>query len=283
MLLELSKARLTSLVLVTTVVGFYAGTAGSVHVGKMLGLLAGTALLASGAAALNQWMEREWDGRMPRTRNRPLPSGRIQPGAALVLGLSLALAGLVVLAATVNPITTLLGALTAGLYLVVYTPLKRITPLNTLVGAVPGALPPVMGWTAARGELSWEGLGLFAVLFCWQIPHFMALAWIYREQYAQAGFVMLPAGDQGGKRTARWVLTHSVGLLAASVLPYYWGWIGAVPLAGAVLLGAGFCGVAWWFSRALSLASARGLFFTSIIYLPALLGLLVLGKASSGS
>ncbi len=199
---ELIKARLTFLVLLTTLVGFYAGVIrdGSDGFALLIHTMIGTALVASGAAALNQLLEREHDAHMERTEDRPLPSGRMQPSTVLILGgLSGGGLGLIYLAVAVNPLTSLLGAITLGSYLFIYTPLKRVTTLNTIIGAIPGALPPLMGWTAARGNISAGGWSLFAILFFWQLPHFLAIAWIYREQYERAGFVMLPVVDPAGR------------------------------------------------------------------------------------
>ena len=198
---DLVKARLTALVLLTTFVGFYLGERGAVNYLLMFHALFGTALVASGAAALNQLLERDYDAKMRRTASRPLPSGRLQPATVAIFGGVCSVAGLVYLAALVNPLTSVVGAVTLVSYLFIYTPLKRVTWVNTLVGAIPGALPPLMGWTAARNELSGEGWALFAILAFWQIPHFMAIAWLYRDEYAKAGFVMLPNVDAGGGRT----------------------------------------------------------------------------------
>src|SRR5262245_15305229 len=197
-LCDLVKARLTFLVLLTTAVGCYLGGRGSLDLWLMGHTLLGTALVACGAAALNQLWERDYDARMRRTAGRPLPSGRLQPETVLIFGGACAAVGLIYLALLVNALTSLLGAATLGSYLFLYTPLKRVTWLNTAVGAVPGALPPLMGWTAARGELTGEGWALFAILFFWQIPHFLAIAWLYREEYERAGFVMLPSVDPEG-------------------------------------------------------------------------------------
>jgi protoheme IX farnesyltransferase len=275
---ELFKARLSVLVLLTTFVGFYAGWRGPMAWGLMLHTVLGTALLAAGASALNQLLERDEDAKMRRTRDRPLPSGRVTPEAALMIGGVCAAAGLAWLALAVNLLTALLGALTLAVYVLVYTPLKRVTAWNTAIGAIPGALPPLMGWTAARGEMSGGGWALFAVLFFWQLPHFMAIAWIYREDYARAGFVMLPVMDPAGERTGRQALWQTVGLLAASLCPLLFGLAGAVYLAGALALGAGFLWRAFQFSRRISEAGARRLFYASILYLPLLLALMVFDK-----
>jgi protoheme IX farnesyltransferase len=275
---DLVKARLTFLVLLTTLVGFYVGSAGAINVPLMLYTLAGTGLLACGAAALNQLLERQYDAKMRRTEDRPLPSGRLQPEMALIFGGVCSIAGLVLLAWAVNLLTSFLGALTLISYLFIYTPLKRVTWLNTAIGAVPGALPPLMGWTAARGELSGEGWSLFAILFFWQIPHFLAIAWLYRDEYARAGFVMLPVIDRDGFRTGRQAVSHTLGLTLASLMPAFFGLAGVIYFAGALLLGMIFLGFALLFARTLTIERARQLFFVSITYLPLLLGLMVLDK-----
>ena len=275
---DLVKARLTLLVLLTTLVGFYMGYPGPLDLLLLLHTMLGTALIAAGASALNQLLEREHDAKMERTEDRPLPSGRLQPGTVLLFGGISAGLGLLYLAAAVNPLTSLLGAATLGSYLFIYTPLKRVTTLNTVVGAIPGALPPLMGWAAARGEISPGGWALFAILFFWQLPHFLAIAWIYREQYERAGFVMLPVVDPSGERTGRQAVSHTLGLLPFSLCPFVFHLVGPVYLAGALLLGAAYLWFAIQFSRQLSLTAARRLFFMSITYLPLLLGLMVLDK-----
>jgi protoheme IX farnesyltransferase len=275
---DLFKARLTVLVLLTTLVGFYVGAAGGVDLVLLLHTLLGTALVASGAAALNEWLEREHDARMRRTASRPLPAGRLQPGPVLGLGTGCAFAGLVWLALGTNAVTCAVAGISLATYLFLYTPLKRVTWLNTLIGAVPGGLPPLIGWTAAQGGLTPAGWSLFAILACWQIPHFMAIAWMYRDEYARAGFVMLPVVDASGRRTARQAVIFAALLLAASVWPWWLGLAGAGYLAGAVALGLGFLALAVRFARELSLTRARQLFFASIIYLPLLLGLMALAK-----
>ena len=276
---DLVKARLNFLVLMTTAVGFYLGwRGGPVDLWLMTHALLGTALVAAGAAALNQLWEREEDSRMRRTAGRPLPSGRLQADTVLLLGGALVGLGLIYLALAVNVLTALLGAVTFGSYLFIYTPLKRVTWLNTAVGAVPGALPPLMGWTAARGEMSVEGGSLFAILFFWQIPHFLAIAWLYREEYEKAGFVMLPSVDPDGVRTGRQAVSHTLGLLTVSLLPFLFRLTGWFYLAGALVLGAAFVVQAVQFSRHLERRRARLLFFASILYLPLLLGLMVADK-----
>jgi protoheme IX farnesyltransferase len=275
---DLVKARLTFLVLLTTLVGFYLGSVGPFDPVLMIATLLGTGLMACGAAALNQLSEREFDAKMRRTRTRPLPSGQLQPDTVLIFGAVCAMAGLICLAFAVNLLTSFLGALTLITYLFVYTPLKRKTWLNTAVGAIPGALPPLMGWTAARNDLDPSGWSLFAVLFFWQIPHFLAIAWMYREDYANAGFVMLPSVDTDGFRTGRQAVSHTFGLLFMSLLPVALGLTGVIYFGGAVLLGGVFLICAFQFSRSLSLLWARRLFFASIVYLPLLLILMVADK-----
>jgi protoheme IX farnesyltransferase len=275
---ELFKMRLTFLVLLTTLVGFYLGWRGRMAYGLMLNTIAATALVAAGASALNQLLEREFDAKMSRTQDRPLPSGRMTAETALIIGGVCAGAGLVYLAFAVNLLTALLGAITLASYLFVYTPLKRVTTLNTAIGAIPGALPPLMGWTAARGEITLQGWSLFAILFFWQLPHFLAIAWMYRDDYERAGFVMLPVVDPGGARTGRQALSHTLGLLPVSLCPFLFGLVGWVYLAGALVLGAGFVWFAFQFARQLSLGGARRLFYFSILYLPLLLMLMVLDK-----
>lgn len=276
---ELVKARLTFLVLLTTLVGFYVGFRGALDYLLMLHTLLGTALMASGAAALNQFLERKFDAQMRRTEDRPLPSGRMHPDTALIFGGICSATGLVYLAFAVNPLTSLLGAITLASYLFIYTPLKRVTTLNTVVGAIPGALPPLMGWTAARGEISAEGWSLFAILFFWQLPHFLAIAWIYREDYERAGFAMLPVFDADGQRTGRQAVSHTLGLLPVSLCPFVFKLAGIAYLGGALVLSLVFLWCAIRFSRELTIQRARQLFYASIIYLPLLLGLMVWDKA----
>ena len=274
-LADLVKARLTALVLLTTFVGFYLGERGTVHYLLMFHTLLGTALVASGAAALNQLLEREYDAKMRRTASRPLPSGRMQPATVMLIGGICSAVGLIYLALLVNLLTSVVGAVTLVSYLFIYTPLKRVTWVNTLVGAVPGALPPLMGWTAARNELSGEGWALFAILAFWQIPHFMAIAWLYREEYAKAGFVMLPSCAEGCQRTAQQAIFNTLALTLASLCPYAFGLTGKIYLAVALLLGAGSCVCALRFARQLTTTRARQLFLASIIYLPLLIAALV--------
>jgi len=277
-LADLVKARLTALVLLTTFVGFYLGERGAVNYLLMFHALFGTALVAAGAAALNQLLERDYDAKMRRTASRPLPSGRMQPATVAIFGGACSVIGLVYLAALVNPLTSVVGAVTSISYLFIYTPLKRVTWVNTLVGAIPGALPPLMGWTAARNELSGEGWALFAILAFWQIPHLMAIAWLYRDEYAKAGFVMLPNVDAGGGRTAQQAVSNTIALLLASLCPFAFGLNGKIYLVVALVLGAGYFWCAVRFARQLTAQRARQLFLASIIYLPLLIAALVGNK-----
>jgi protoheme IX farnesyltransferase len=244
----------------------------------MLHTVLGTALMAAGASALNQLWEREHDAKMRRTQDRPLPSGRLQPQTVLVVGCAGAVLGLIYLALAVNPLTGLIGTCSLLSYLFVYTPLKRVTWLNTAIGAIPGGLPPLMGWTAARGSLGIEGWALFGILALWQIPHFMAIAWIYREEYARAGFKMLPAVDPEGRRTGRQAVSHTLALLLVSLYPFVSRLAGPVYLVSALALGTLFAWQAFVFARGLTIPQARRLFFVSILYLPLLLGMMVLDK-----
>ncbi len=275
---DLVKARLTALVLITTLVGFYVGVRGPMDYFLMFHALFGTALVAGGAAALNQFLEREYDARMRRTASRPLPSGRLQPVTVMLFGGVCSLVGTVYLAALVNPLTSALGAISLVSYLFIYTPLKRLTWWNTAVGAIPGALPPLMGWAAARGELGPGGWSLFAILAFWQLPHFFAIAWIYQEEYAKAGFKMLPSVDPDGSRTAQQSVSHTLGLMLASLAPVVLHMAGPVYLGAALLLGSFYLFRAIQFARRLDVPSAKKLFFASIIYLPLLLIALVANK-----
>lgn len=275
---DLIKARLTFLVLLTTLVGFYVGFQGPINLMLLLHTMLGTALVASGAAALNQLLERDYDAMMRRTEDRPLPSGRMTPRTVLILGAAFGAIGLIYLAFAVNLLTSLLGAITLASYVFIYTPLKRVTTRNTIVGAIPGALPPLMGWTAARGEINVAGWSLFAILFFWQMPHFYAIAWMYREDYAKAGYRMLPVVDPEGHRTGRQAVFHTLGLLPVSLCPFIFHLAGPVYLAGALLLGFAYLWCAVQFLRQISVPRARKLFFASILYLPLLLGTMVFDK-----
>jgi len=273
--MELVKARLSLLVLITTLVGFLLGWRGSMNWVLLLATLIGTALCAGGAAALNQWWERDVDARMRRTRNRPLPGRRMQPVDALLFGLFFSLAGIVILGLFTNVRAAFLAFATISIYILVYTPMKRWSSLNTLVGAVPGALPPLIGWVAARGHYDLEGCLLFAVLWFWQMPHFLAIAWMYRDDYEQGGCVMITAHDPDGGATSRQALLYAFCLLMVTLLPALLGFNSPLYFFVALVLGTVFCGFAMNFLMRRDRDSARRLFFSSILYLPLLLGVLV--------
>lgn len=275
---ELTKPRITTMVLFTTLVGFATSSPERVHLPDLAIALLGTGLVASGAAVLNQVLERDTDALMLRTRDRPLPGGRVSPTDASVFGGALSVLGLGVLYGASHPLAAGVAALTLVSYLAVYTPLKRRTPFSTLVGAVPGALPPVIGWAAARGSLDGGAWVLFAILFLWQIPHFLAIAWLYRDDYARAGFPMLPVVDREGAFTARQAVVHCLALLLVSLAAAAAGLGGPWYLGGAFVLGVALTLFALRLAFARSLPAARGLFLASVLYLPALCSLLLAAR-----
>ncbi len=275
---ELVKAQLTFLVLITTAVGFYVGWRGPMNYLALVNAVLGTAFAAAGAAALNQWWEHKLDAQMHRTRSRPIPSGRMLPREGLAIGVLLSVGGVVYLAFAVNLPSAFLASLTIALYVFAYTPLKRISTTNTLVGAIPGAIPPLIGWVAARGSLEPEGWSLFAILFIWQMPHFFALAWMYREDYARAGFRMMSADDDTGLRSSSQSVLFCILLLVLSGLPSYVGLTNFYYLPIAVALSGWFVAIALRFHADRTVENARRLFLTSIIYLPLLLTALMLTK-----
>ena len=277
--LDLTKPRITLMVLVTTTLGFLA--AGGRSQGTLLdlgALLLGVGLLSAGSSALNHLLERDTDALMRRTADRPLPSGRLSPESAMLFGAILTLVGLMLLAAQTNLVTALIGAAAVAIYVFVYTPLKRVSSLATIVGAVPGALPPVMGWTAAGGGLDAGAWVLFGILFFWQLPHFLAIAWLYREDYARAGFPMLPVVDTDGRATARQAVLYGAALLPVSLLPTVAGLTGAPYFFGALALGAAFLGSCVAFSLSATPRSARRLLMMSLLYLPAVLAAMVIDR-----
>ena len=276
--LVLVKARLSLLVLITTLVGFLLGWKGPFDWVVLTATLLGTALCAAGASALNQWWERDIDANMKRTMDRPLPARRMRPVDALLFGLFFSSTGVAVLTLFTNWDAAVLAFATIAIYILVYTPMKRISSLNTLVGAVPGAIPPLIGWMAARGNYDLEGCLLFAILWFWQMPHFLAIAWMYKEDYAQGGFVMLTANDPDCATTSRQALLYSICLLLVTLVPGVLGFNSPVYFFGALLLGLVFSGFAVLFIRRRDRHAARNLFFASIVYLPVLLGLLVATK-----
>jgi protoheme IX farnesyltransferase len=266
---SLTKPRLNVLVVATSAAGYYLGARGDVGFAAMAQAVAGTALVAAGAAVLNQLAERDTDAMMRRTRARALPDGRVRPADALFFGLLLSSGGLALLAAHAY-LAAALALTTLIVYVAVYTPLKRRSPLSTLVGAIPGALPPLIGWTASHETISAGGLALFAIVFVWQMPHFMAIAWMYRDDYAKAGFPMLPVVDPSGRRAGRQAVIYSVALLAASVTPAAAGISGTGYVTAALALGIALLVLAARFAVERTDRSARQLFLGSIIYLPAL-------------
>ena len=277
-LLALTKPRVVVMVLVTTLVGYHVGLTGSADYLRAIHLLIGTLLAAGGTLALNQHWERELDARMDRTRARPLPAGRLQPLEALVFGVTLTMLGSAYLAALVGGLVALVTMATSILYLFAYTPLKPRTALCTLVGAVPGALPPVAGWAAAHGDLTLGAWVLFGILFLWQVPHTLAIARLYREDYARAGVRVLPVIDPDGASTDRQIVLGSLALLSVSLLPAAIGWTGPMYLAGALLLGLAFAAVGIVQALAPSPRAARQVLLASLLYLPLLLGLLAFGR-----
>jgi protoheme IX farnesyltransferase len=276
--LSLTKPELTILSVLTALAGYYLGAGGVLEGAGVIHTLLGTAMVGGGSGALNQYIERGYDAQMKRTENRPLPSGRIAPREALLFGLLLSCAGIAYLAASVNMLTALLAALTCVTYLSLYTPLKRLTPLATLVGAIPGALPPVMGWTAATGEISSGALVLFGILFFWQMPHFLSLAWMYRKDYARAGYRLLSVMDADGTRTATQAMVHTCLLIPVSFLLLKWGGAGIIYGVSAAILGAGFLVFSILLLSGRTSSAARRLFFASLMYLPALMLAMVLDR-----
>ncbi|MEP6698255.1 MAG: heme o synthase [Verrucomicrobiota bacterium] len=275
---ELVKARLTLLVLLTTAVGFYLGATGPINYRALFHAVFGTALAAAGAAALNQWWERRLDALMQRTKKRPIPGGRMLPREAIIVGSFLTFAGVGYLASACNGLSAVLAAITVGIYIFAYTPLKRISTANTLVGAIPGALPPMIGWAAAAGRVDAGAWSLFTILFFWQMPHFFAIAWMYREDYARAGFQMVSKGDETGTRSASQSVLFCMLLLIVSGIPAFLGIVHPIYLAIELLLNGAFIFMAMRFLRTQVAGDARKLFLTSIIYLPLLLLALVLTK-----
>lgn len=277
--LALGKARLSFLVVVTTAVGYVLASRGGISLRGLALVVVGTGLTSSGALAMNQWMERSRDARMERTRGRPLPAGVFTPGHALRLAAASILAGLACLAAFTNLLTAALAATVVVVYLGFYTPLKPRTPLCTLVGAICGAIPPMMGWSAAAGRLEIGAWILAAVLFLWQIPHFLALAWLYREDYERAGFRMLPVIDRSGIVTGRMVILYSLALVPIGIAATLAGVAGRTFLVGSVVLGALLLSLGIRLARQRTDASARALFLASLVYLPLLLGLMIADRA----
>jgi protoheme IX farnesyltransferase len=275
---SLGKPRVVLMVLVTTFVGFYLGSRGGPDLLLLLPTLAGTALAAAGTLTLNQYLERDIDALMQRTRSRPLPDGRLQPLDALVFGVVTTALGLVYLAVAVSVLCAAVTASITVTYLFLYTPMKRRTPLCSIVGAVPGALPPVAGWVAASGSIGVEAGILFAILFLWQLPHSLAIGQLYRKDYASAGIRLLPVVEPDARSTARQVVTNCLALLAVGLLPTVVGLAGAVYFVVALVLGATFLAYGIAFARSRTALAARQLLFASLLYLPVLLIVMALDK-----
>ena len=275
---ELVKARLTALVLLTTAVGFYLGLRGPMNYGALGRVFLGTAAAAAGAAALNQWWEWQLDARMDRTKSRPVPAGRMRPLSALIVGAVLSLVGVIYLCFACNGLAGFLAAITVVIYILAYTPLKRVSTFNTLVGAIPGALPPMIGWAAARGTIDSGAWSLFVIVFLWQLPHFFAIAWMYRDDYARAGFQMIASDDPTGERSASQSVFFCILLLVLAGLPGFLGVVDFRYVPIELILGGAFVAVAMRFLRTRTRSDARLLFVASIVYLPLLLAALVLTK-----
>jgi protoheme IX farnesyltransferase len=275
---DLTKPRITFLIVLTAAAGFCLGAKGGLDYLRFTHAMLGIALLSSGIATLNQYMERELDGLMRRTQMRPLPSGKLAPLEALVFGAGLTLIAEVYLALLVNPITALFGLTVIAGYLFMYTPLKTRTTLSTAVGAFPGAMPPLMGWTAATGEVTTGAWVLFAILFLWQFPHFLAIAWMYREDYGRAGIRMLPVVEPEGRITGQQIVAYTVMLVPVSLLPALMGISGRVYFYGAIILGSLFLLSSISAAVSKSRQQARRLLLASVLYLPLLFGLMVLNQ-----
>jgi protoheme IX farnesyltransferase len=276
-LAEMTKPGITLMVALTTALGFLLA-GGAVVSWQLAAALLGTCLVAAGASVLNQFWERSTDALMRRTAGRPLPAGRLDPDVALLFGVALAIAGMLELALAVNALTAALGAVALAGYVFVYTPLKKVSSLSTVVGAIPGALPPMMGWCAVRGEVDLAAWALFGILFFWQMPHFLAIAWLCREDYARGGFPMLPVLDPGGTWTARQSVLYGAALVPVSLLPSLLGLAGRLYFGGALALGLGYLGFCLAFAHRRSTPGARRLMLASLLYLPAVLAVLLLDR-----
>lgn len=273
---ELAKPRIVFMVLVTTVIGYYLAAGGVKDLLRLALTLVGTGLAAGGSAVLNNYLERDIDLRMDRTRGRAIPAGVIEPAVALAYGVALVLAGVSLLAWRVNVLSAFLVLLTAFLYVLVYTPLKRMTWWNTPIGAIPGALPPMVGWAAASGTLQPGAWLLFAILFAWQHPHFYAIAWMHKDDYAKAGFKMLSVVDTTGRRLFRQSILYALALIGLSIMLAWFQVGGRFFLVGSTLLGAAMLTPCLYFAERKTRADARRVLLTSVAYLPALLALIVI-------
>jgi len=273
--IELTKPRILAMVLVTAAMGFFLGGFGIPSVSLFLYSLLGIGLSSAGAGALNHYCERNSDALMERTKNRPIPTEVIQPNHALIYGILLSLLGFLTLALKVNLLTTTVVIITSLLYIFVYTPLKKISWLNTLVGAIPGALPPIAGWTAVTNSINIEAWVLFWILFLWQHPHFYAIAWLYKDDYKRANYQMLPVVEPDGKRMFRQILWHSFLLIPVSLIPTLLGRSGSIYFVGTLILGLTFFTISLVFCLKHTETNARRLLLASVIYLPILLALVV--------
>lgn len=276
--IELTKPRIAFLLVLTSAAGFYLGSGAEVDYVRFLNAMIGITLLAFGVATLNQFIERDLDMLMERTARRPLPTGRVTPREALIFGIAQCVAAELYILFLVNPLTALLGLLVIVGYVLMYTPMKTRTSVSTAVGAIPGALPPLMGWTAAADQISITAWALFVMQFLWQFPHFLAIAWMYREQYAKAGIKMLPVVEPEGRITARQIVMFTIMLVPVSLAPTFFGLTGTMYLAGALLLGIGFLYASVRAARSKSDRDARSLLLVSVIYLPLLFVLMVADK-----
>ncbi len=277
---ELAKLRISVLVLLVTAIGFCVAAPGPINVAQLIHTLLGTGLVAIAANTLNQVWERRFDAMMLRTRNRPIPSGRLSPWEGVLFGVSCGVTGTAYLWLLASPPAASLAAVTFLLYVFVYTPLKRRTVHNTLVGAVPGALPPVIGYAAATGRIDAVALMLFGIVFVWQLPHFFAIAWMYREDYARGGFRMLSVVDPTGRATRRQTLAYTALLIAVSLAPAVGGFAGPAFAIGAAALGAALFAVAWQMADQLSAVTARRMLLATVVYLPAVMLLLLMYRST---
>lgn len=278
----LTKPEVNLLVVIATGVGFDVGWRGPFRLLPLLNTLIGTLLVASGTATLNQYLERSFDAQMRRTAQRPLPAGRLGSAEALVFGLALSVAGAIYLALTANLLASILALATLVSYLALYTPLKRRTTWCMFVGAFPGAMPPLIGWAAARGSLGAEAWVLYGILFLWQFPHFLSIAWMYREDYARAGYQMLPSEEKAGRSMARQIVISSLLLLPVSLAPAWFGATGTIYLCGALVLGLAFAAYGLGLAASRSRILARRVLLASIVYLPLVLGLMIVDKKAVG-
>ena len=277
---ELTKPGVTSLIIFATLVGFYLGSVGGLQYLLLLHTLLGTAMVAGGTAALNQYWEREADSKMWRTRNRPLPTGRLAPWKALLFGIGMSAGGTLYLCWQVNILSGILAALTLASYLFLYTPLKSRTPLCTFVGSFPGAIPPLIGWAAARGSLDLTAWVLYGILFLWQFPHFLSIAWLYRDDYERAGIAMLPVVEPDGHSTARQIVIYCAALLPVSLIPTWLGSTGWIYFGGTLILGIVFLYVAVRTAIGKTKLDARRLLQASVFYLPLVYGLMLIDKSA---